>query len=486
MELKILAKNTLMLASPKVLKFFIGIIRTKFIALFLGVTGTGIVSQLQTTINEISTFTLTSLPEGMVKLIAQQNSIKIDIEKTASIIKTYLLMLIPVTTIVTVLGYVFANEMTIYIFGDLKYKLYFQIGFFALPISILSTTSFAILNAHKEIKSIAIAEIAVIILNLILFIPLIYFFRLTGGVVYVTLSFFVTFLCYSYFARKNVFKKFHIGFKILTKAIFSTEYFKVLIGFVGFGLVAGTYYIFSEIAIRAIVVTELGIDKLGVYAPITAWASLFVGFIFPALRTYLFPRLSEAKSDIEINGLLNDVIRLMTFATLPFIIVGISVRDWIIPLFYSHEFIESSTYLPYHFSAILLTVWIYPFEQVFAPTGRLKIYLIFGIIIETLSLGLVYFLVPRFGLYGYLAKFTIVPFIALLVYFTYYTFEIKFKLKKGNISIILYSVLSVTLLLGLKDLEVYLQLMGAVLLLCIVFLLTKQEKDFVLKKIRRK
>ena len=40
MELKILAKNTLMLASPKVLKFFIGIIRTKFIALFLGVTGT--------------------------------------------------------------------------------------------------------------------------------------------------------------------------------------------------------------------------------------------------------------------------------------------------------------------------------------------------------------------------------------------------------------------------------------------------------------
>ena len=486
MELKILAKNTLMLATPKVFSFLIGIIRTKLIALFLGVTGTGIVNQLQMTINEISAFTLTSLPEGMVKLIAQQNSIKIDIEKTMSIIKTYLLMLLPITILVTVLGYVFASEMTLYIFGDIQYKLYFQIGFIALPVSILSTTSYAMLNAHKEIKSLALAEIAIIFLNLILFIPLIYFFRITGGVVYVTLSFIVTFSCYTYFLRKNVFKKLRFTFLAFKNAIFSKEYFKVLIGFVSFGLIGGTYYIFTEITMRAIVVSELGIDKLGIYAPITAWAGLFVGFIFPALRTYLFPRLSEAKSNTEINALLNDVFRLMTFVTLPFVIIGISARNYIIPLFYSQEFMEASIYLPFHFAAILLTVWINPFEQVFAPTGRLRIYLLFGIIGESISLGLVYFLVPRFGLYGYLAKFTIAPFLALLVYFIYFTFEIKFRLKKENIMIILYSIISVILLLLIRNLDIYLQMLGVALLASIFFLLKKQEKDFLLKKIRRK
>jgi len=486
MELKILAKNTLMLASPKVLKFLIGIVRTKLIALFLGITGTGIVNQLQMTINEISAFTLTSLPEGMVKLIAQQNSINIDIEKTASIIKTYLMLLIPITIVITVLGYVFASEMTMYIFGDLKYKLYFQIGFIALPISIFSTTSYALLNAHKEIKSMALSEVAIIILNLIIFIPLIYFYRLTGGVVYVTLSFIVTFSVYAYFVRKNVFVKLNLSFTLIKKALYSSEYLKVLLGFISFGIIGGTYYIFTEITIRAIVVSELGIDKLGIYAPITAWSSLFVGFIFPALRTYLFPRLSEAKSDGEINAVLNDVFRLMTFVTLPFIIVGISIRDWIIPLFYSQEFMEASIYLPFHFAAILLTVWIYPFSQVFAPTGRLKIYLILGIIGETTSLGLVYFLVPKFGLYGYLAKFTIAPFFVLLTYSIYFTVAIKFKLKKENMNIIIYSTLSVLLLLLFRNLQIYLQILGAGLLFSIVFLLKKQELDFLLNKIRRK
>lgn len=486
MELKILAKNTLMLASPKVVKFLVGIIRTKFIALFLGTTGTGIITQLQTTINEISNFTLTSLPEGMVKLIASQNSVGIDINKTASIIKTYLIMLLPVTLLITVLGYVFADEMTIYIFGDLKYKLYFQIGFIGLPVTILSTTSFAILNAHKEIKSIALAEIAIIFINLLLFIPLIYFFRLTGGIVYVTLSFVVTFLCYSYFVRKNVFKKLNIVFNNFRQAVFSKKYFKELMAFVTVGLIGGTYYIYTEITIRSIVINELGIGKFGIYAPILAWASLFEGFLLPALRTYLFPRISEAKTNVEIDEVLNASIRLMTFLTIPFIVVGISIREWIIPLFYSNDFLEASIYLPFHFAGVLITVWVYPFSQTFAPTGRLKIYLIFGLIIETISLVMIYFLVPKFGLFGYLTKFTIIPVLSLIIYGLYFSREIKFKLNKENLYIVLYALFTIVVLLLLKDMEIYLQIVGVLLLIGSVFLLKKQEKDFLIKKIKRK
>ena len=64
MEIKTLAKNTTLLAGPKVVKFLVGIIRSKLIAVFLGVTGAGIISQLQNTIQEIKNFTLSSLPKG--------------------------------------------------------------------------------------------------------------------------------------------------------------------------------------------------------------------------------------------------------------------------------------------------------------------------------------------------------------------------------------------------------------------------------------
>jgi len=475
----------MILASPKVLKFLVGILRAKLIAVFLGLTGAGIINQLQTTIRQIATFTLTSLPEGMIKLIAEENGIKIDIEKIAKIIKTYLTILIPLTLLVTFSGYIFADEITLYVFGDIKFKLYFQIGFVALPISILSTSSFALLKAFKEIKFIAYAEVLIILLNLILFIPLIYFYKITGAVIYVTLTFFITFFVYYSFMKKNVFKKHNITFKSIRKAIISVKYMKELGAFMGFGLVAGTYFIFMEITTRSIVVNELGIKKLGVYAPITAWASLFIGFILPSLNTYLFPRLSEAKNDKDITAVVNDVVRLMTFATLPFVIIGISTREWLIPLFYSKDFMEASVYLPFHFSALLFTIWTFSFKQIFAPTGRLKKFLIFAIINHSLSLGLVYFLVPKLGLFGYLSKFTITPVFTAIVFYLFWKNEIKFKLKKENIKVVLYAILCVILLLLMRDIQIYLQLLAVVLLLPLFFLLKKEEKDYFLKKIKR-
>lgn len=486
MEIKKLAKNTLILASPNVLKFIIGVVRSKLIAVFLGVTGAGIINQLQSTIQQIATFTLSSLPEGMVKLIAQENGIEFNISKISSIIKTYILIIIPVTSTVTILGYVYSNEITLYIFGDLKYKLYFLIGFVALPVSILSTSNVSLLTAFKEIKSIALSNVLVLIINFILFIPLIYFFEILGAVIYVTISFFVSLFIFSFYSYKNVLKKNNIKLGDIFHGIFSKFYFKELISFMSFGLVAGTYYIFTEITTRAIVVQELGITKLGIYAPITAWAGLFVGFILPSLTTYLFPRISESKDNNEIINVINDVIRLMTFVTLPFIIVGITIRELIIPLFYSIDFIEASIYLPYHFAAILFTIWTFAFSQIFAPTGRLKSFLILAIIIHSLSLGLVYFLVPEFGLYGYLAKFTITPIFSTLLYSIYWSIKIKFKLKLGNILIVAYSLLCVFSLLLMQNNGVYLYILATALLIVLLLFLNKQEKVYLLKKIRRK
>ena len=179
----------------------------------------------------------------------------------------------------------------------------------------------------------------------------------------------------------------------------------------GVGVIGGTYFIFTEITSRSIVVNELGINQLGVYTPITSWAGLFVGFILPSVYTYLYPRLSESKSDSEIIGVINVVIRLITFVALPFIIVGISIREWIIPLFYSMEFIDATKYLPYHFGSLIFFIWSSIMSQLFYATGRLKSYLIFGLVINSISLMLVYFLVPVAGLYGYMAKFYHYPII---------------------------------------------------------------------------
>jgi O-antigen/teichoic acid export membrane protein len=484
MELKILAKNTVLLASPKVVKFAVGILRAKFIAIFLGTTGAGIIDQLHYTISQVRTITLSSLPDGMVKLIAEQNGIQFDLKKIAGIIKTYILMVIPLTILMTILGYVFADEITMYVFGEIKFKFYFQIGFIAFPVTILTTTLRAPLKAFKEIKSFAIAEIAIILINIIIFIPLIYFFKIPGGVIYVTLSFITSFFVTFSLMRKNVMKKYNIKFSDIKSAIFSKFYFRQLIAYMGVGVIGGTYFIFTEIATRAIVVNELGIDKLGIYSPITRWAGLFVGFILPSVYTYLYPRLSESKSNDEIIKVINSVIRLITFVALPFIIIGISIREWIIPLFYSLEFIEATIYLPFHFSTLIFFIWSSILSQLFYATGRLKSYLIFGLIINSISLAVVYFLVPSVGLYGYLAKFIIIPLITMVTYFLFWRYEIKLKIEKENIKIMVYAILCSVLLVVFKDFEVYLQLLSVALISTLYVLLKKEEKDFILKKLK--
>ena len=483
MEIKTLAKNTATLASPKVIKFAMGIVRAKFIAIYLGPVGAGIIDQLQDIISRTNTISLAGLDHGVVKLVAESNSEGVDASKVASIIKGYLLMVVPIVLMVTAAGYIFADEMTLYVFGDLQYKLYFQIGFSALPITILTTTSFSILKSFKKVKSLAMAQIAIILINFGFFVPLIYFFKTTGGVVYVTLSFFVMFLVYRTVSYRDVLKVYDITVKRILNSQVSKKIFKELSAFLGVGLIGGTFYIFTEVTSRSIVVNNLGIDQLGIYSPILRWARLFVGFILPAVYTYLYPRLSEVKNDVEIVGIVNDVIRLITFITFPFIILGIATRDWIIPIFYSKDFLDASVYLPYHFSMLLFTVWSSILGQIFWPTGRLKEQLFFGLIINSLSLFLVYMLVPEYGLYGFLVKFTLIPLLSSIMYFAFWSRRINFKLKTENIKVIVYCLISVFAVMLIKDVKYFLQILALATILASVFLLKEDEKKFLLKKL---
>ena len=483
MEIKILAKNTMILASPKVLKFFVGLLKSKFIAIFLGVTGFGLIDQLTNTITQIRNISLSLLPHGMVKLIAQQNAEEFDLNKISEIIKTYFIMVLPLAITITLMGYLFADELTIFVFGDLKYKLYFLIGFSALPITVFSTSLHGFFRAFKEIKSIAYSEFIIIIINLIIFLPLVYYFKVIGGIIYSTLAFFVTFIVVFSLVKKNIFNKYNITFNDVKQAVFSIKYFKELVGFVGVGIIIGIFRVIEDVSIRSIVVNELGIDKLGIYSPITKWASLFLGFILPASFTYLFPRLSEAKNNKDITNVINDVIRLLTFVILPFIIIGVSTRERIIPLFFSKDFIEASIYLPYHFSALLFVIWSQIFEQIFAPIGKLKPLVIFVIITSTISLLATYYLVPLFGLYGYMIKFTIIPFFTIIAYFLFWKQKIEFALKIENKKIIIYSFFCCIVLLLMKDFSVYLQLLSWLLILPLYLLLNQKEKYFLKNKI---
>ena len=487
MELKKLVKNTSFLAGTRVFQFIAGIFRSKINAVFLGTTGLGIVNQLTFLTSQLSSFTMLSMSEAVVKQIAESKDDDKLKELVCASLKSYIVLVFSFMVLSIIVFALFAQELTNYVLGDIKYLPYFYIGLFSFPILILNSIPFAILKGFKDVKAISFARVGIIISNLIVFIPLVLFYKLKGAVVFIPLSYIIT-LCFNYFVtRKNHLLRLNIGLKTIINARIKERFVKELLLFSGFGLVVGSYGIISEFICRSIVIDQLGVDSIGLYSPIVTWSGLFIGFIIPSFSTYLYPRFAETKSNAEISGILNDAIRLSTFLLMPLIFLAIPYREFFINLFYSNEFIDAEKYLPYHFIGLIFYVWWYILAISLTPTGNIKFHSIFMILFYSLNILVVYYLVPYLGLYGWMLKHIISPVIFLIVLFFFLRKEISFIISFHNIILMVYILATstvITISINMQK-DAYIGfILGPLLLGLALLLLNKSEKAFLKTKLR--
>lgn len=486
MELKKLVKNTSYLASTKVVQFFAGIIRSKINAVLLGTVGVGIVNQLTFLSSKMGQFTMLSMSEAVVKQIAENKDSDNIKTIVAASLKSYIILVFSFMFISGGVAYIFSDQLINYVLGDNKYKAFFYIALFSFPILILNSIPFAILKGFKDVRSISKARIAIIISNLILFIPLVYFYRLSGAVLFIPISYFITLLANYYFVKKHHLRRLELNINVIISTKFNKAFTKELLVFSGYGLFIGTYGIFSEFTCRSIVIENLGVDKIGLYSPVIAWAGLFTGFIIPSFSTYLYPRFAETKSNKEISGILNDAIRLSTFALIPLLFLAISFRYFFIPLLYSKDFIEAGNYLPYHFIGVIFYVWWYIFTQAMTPTGHIKFHAIFYAIYMTIDILVTYLAVPYYGLFGWTLKHMISPFIFFFVYFLFWHKKIRYSFDIQNIKIMLYILAGSVILIvwtNYFSYSIIQYLLGPLLLLFSWFLLSIKEQKFIKAKI---
>lgn len=486
MEFKLLIKNTSFMMVSKIAQFVAGLITTKLTALFLGITGVGIINQLNFLTQKISEFTTLSMAEAVVKQIAENKNEKNAKEIISSAFKSYIILVTLFSVISIIILLLFSKALSNYVFGNEDLLSYFFIAVFTFPLLIIGSIPFAILKGYRDIKLISQIRIGIIIINLIFAVPLIYFYRLEGAVVYVPISYLVDMIFHFTIAQKLYFKKLGISIKSISKASFRSDFVKELFHFSGFGITVGTYGIFSEFTCRSIVVSHLGINQIGLYSPIIMWASVITGFLLPALSTYLYPRFCELKEKSEIVGLLNDALRLGSIVILPLILIGIPFREIIISLFYSKEFISAAKFLPYHFLGLIFYVWFYVFAQAMTPTGRIKQHGFFQILYFSLDMLVTYYFVNKYGLYGWMLKHLISPLVFFIVYAIYSYKIMGFRVLKENIIFMGFALISSFLLLLLINVIEFGNLMayfvGPLLLVGSFFFLKKSEKAFLYEK----
>lgn len=313
--------------------------------------------------------------------------------------------------------------------------------------------------------------------------PLVIIFKLKGAAIYVPLSYLITMAMNYWFAKGYYLRLYKLNLIVILKAPIIKSSVKEMLVFSGFGFVVGTFAIISEFVCRSVVVTNLGVDKIGLYSPIIAWSGLFIGFLLPTFNTYLYPRFCEAKTNNEVSGLLNDAIRLSSFCLLPLLFLAIPFRRYLILVFYSRDFIAAAKYLPYHFIGVIFYVWWFAFTQSMTPTGRIKQHGIFQLIFYSISIAVTFYFVPKFGLWGWTLKNILSPLIFFIVYFLYTTKEMGFLIDKNNIKIMTYLLLGSCVLLGLENInKTFLSLnlfIGPLLIAMSYLLFTANEKRVI-------
>ena len=178
-EFKLLAKNASMLAGTRVFEFLTGLIRVKISAILLGTFGMGIVDQFTFITNKISEFTTKGTVDAFVKQIASNNkNDKIGVILNSAI-KSYSLVIFGFVILASTIILFFKEDFTKYLFGDIAFMKYFYLAIITFPLLVLRSIPFSILKAFKNIKKISKSRIYIVLVQLTVAIPMIYFFKLS-------------------------------------------------------------------------------------------------------------------------------------------------------------------------------------------------------------------------------------------------------------------------------------------------------------------
>ncbi|HDY7502804.1 oligosaccharide flippase family protein [Vibrio vulnificus] len=477
-------KSTSLLALTRLIEFVVGLIRVKINAIFLGAKGVGIVEQVAFFAQQMAIFTTFSMSEGFVKQVAENSKDSDDniSIKLCSAIKTYLLMICGFFLFSLSLAISTKNILVIYIFESVDYFGYFFVAVACVPVLLINGFAFAVLKAFKGTRYIAKSRMIIVIINVVFLVPLVYFLRLDGAVIYIFISYLVTLVINFYFAKVSYLSKYKVTFYKILHSHIEKDKVRELLTFSGFGATVGVSLIVSEMAIRSVIVSKLGVESLGIYSPVIMWGSMFTGIILPTFSTYLYPRFCETKDPEIYQSLVNQGLRLATFAMIPFLFVGIPFKDLFISIFYSDEFLSASKYVSIHFCGLLFYAWWYVYSQLMTPSGRIKLHGILLVLMYTINYLVVYFLIDDYGLFSYAFKFLITPIVFFVVYTVYFLFSANVKIDRDNFFLMISVVILYFILLffemyfeGIKLVIVAILVMSPIL-----FFLNEKEIGFLL------
>lgn len=273
-------------------KIGIGLITSKFLAIFIGPKGMALVGNLRNFLTSVESVSTLGFQNGIVKYVAEYESDKDELKKLFS---TLFFSLITITLVLSGVLFCCANYWNSIVFDHgFDYSFVFKALAIALPWYAASIFLLAILNGLGQFKKVIYINIIGTFLGFVVTLFLIWKCLTLGALLAIittpSLLFFISF----YFITKEIpivglIKLRFFDFKIIQNL---SHYFLM-------ALVSGILGPLVFLAIRNQVIDNVGLKEAGFWEAISRISTYYLLFVNTLITLYYYPKLVIAKNNEE-------------------------------------------------------------------------------------------------------------------------------------------------------------------------------------------
>jgi O-antigen/teichoic acid export membrane protein len=337
-------KATSIFGGVQVFNIFVSLIRSKFIAVFLGPVGMGISGLFVSATGLIGSITNFGLASSAVKSmsIAVSTGDNEKVGTTVSVIRRLVWITGLLGTLFTFFLSTFLSKMT---FGNSSYSMAFMGISITLLLSQLSAGQTAILQGMRKLNYLVKADVAGVLVGLLVSIPIYFMLGIKGIVPTMIISSFLGFL-FSWFFVSKV----QLPSVSFSKSIFRLEGMAMLK--LGFMLsLTGQIAAVTSYFLRIFIGKTGGLEDVGFYNAGFAIINTYVGMIFTAMATDYYPRLAGVSSDNSaIRTTINEQAEIAILLIAPILIAFLIFIHRAVVLLYTKDFIAVNEML--HWAAL--------------------------------------------------------------------------------------------------------------------------------------
>ena len=434
-------KTTGITGGVQVVRIITKIITAKFVAIFLGPSGTGIVGLYNSTLSIVQSLSGLGISFSAVRNIALASGENDEI-KIAKTIKAFRLWVWCTGLGGMLIVIVFSSYLSKWTFGSGDHAWAFVLLSVTVLFTALSSGQIALLQGLRQIKTMAKANILGAVMGMFVVVPIYWYWGAEGIVSAIILLSLATLWRSWIFARKVKVKP-----VTLSKIEFLNEG-RSLIGLGTVALVNGLGMVITGNIIRVFIQQKEGINAVGIFQCSWGIGVLYMAMIFQAMSADYFPGLSANKDNFkQMKISINQQTIIAVIIGLPVIILLLLSGNTLIKLLYTHKFIPAFDILKWQIAGDIFKLAVWPTGFIFPVLDKRKTYILTEIFWNGSYLLLSYLLWPRFGLEG--------VGIAFLLSYILYFFLVKylanklgdFGWTKESVILMLFAIISVFLFL---------------------------------------